>query len=286
MTDYLTETIFTWGAPPIRFGAGAADELGADLEGLGVRDALLVTDPGVAATGIPERVAQQIRDRGVKIEIYDGVHVEPTDASMAEAIEAARGHEWGALVAVGGGSSIDTAKAINLMTTQPGELMDYVNRPIGGGRAPTKPLRPLIAVPTTAGTGSESTPVCVLDILSMKVKTGISHPRLRPTLAVVDPLLTLSLPPSVTASAGLDVLCHALESYTARSYEAFARHAPETRAAYCGANPVSDLWSERALGLLARSFRRAVHQGMDLQARSDMMLAASFAGMGLATASQ
>jgi len=241
MTTYVTETIFTWGTPPIRFGAGAADELGADIENLGARDALIVTDAGVTATGIPERIAEQLRNRGVKTEIYDGLHVEPTDASMSEAIEAARSLNWTALVAVGGGSSIDTAKAINLMSTQPGELLDYVNRPIGGGRAPTKPLKPLVAVPTTAGTGSESTPVCVLDILSMMVKTGISHPRLRPTLAVVDPLLTLTLPGSVTASAGLDVLCHALESYTARPYEAFARHTPETRVAYCGANPISDM---------------------------------------------
>src|SRR5690606_745406 len=100
-------------------------------------------------------------------------------------------------VAVGGGSSIDTAKAVNLLTTNPGELMDYVNVPVGGGRAPSRPLRPLVAVPTTTGTGAGSTTVCVLDVLSLRVKTGISHPRLRPTLAVVDPLLTVSQPAGV-----------------------------------------------------------------------------------------
>src|SRR5690606_19296120 len=130
---------------------------------------------------------------------------------------------WDAFVAVGGGSSIDTANAINLMTTNPGELMDYVNAPVGGGRNPTEPLAPLVAVPTTTGTGAESTTVCVLDVLDLKVKTGISHARLRPTMAVVDPLLTVSQPPGVTASAGMDILCHALESYTAKPYDAYPR---------------------------------------------------------------
>jgi alcohol dehydrogenase class IV len=126
--------------------------------------------------------------------------------------------------------------------------------------------------------------VCVLDVLAQRVKSGISHPRLRPTLAVVDPLLTASQPAGVTASAGMDILCHALESYTARPYAAGARKRPEQRVPYCGANPVSDMWSERALGLLAGSFRRAVQQGNDLDARHDMALAATFAGLGFGNA--
>lgn len=134
---------------------------------------------------------------------------------------------------------------MNLLTSHPGELMDYVNKPVGSAKAPPGPLKPLIAVPTTAGTGSESTAMCVLDILSMRVKTGISHWRLRPTMAVVDPLLTMTLPPEVTAASGLDIVCHALESYTARDYRASARKAPEDRVTYCGSNPVSDLWSEK-----------------------------------------
>jgi alcohol dehydrogenase class IV len=191
---------------------------------------------------------------------------------------------WDGFVAVGGGSSIDTAKAVNLLTTDGGELMDYLNKPIGEGRAPSGQLKPLIAVPTTAGTGAESTAMCVMDVLSMKVKTGISHWRLRPTLAVVDPLLTLSLPPEVSAAAGMDIVCHALESYTARWYQTYDRKQPEERVTYCGANPVSDLWCERSMGLLARAFRTAVRQGDDLQARSEMMMAATFAGMGFGNA--
>ncbi|MBN9621277.1 MAG: iron-containing alcohol dehydrogenase, partial [Actinobacteria bacterium] len=155
---------------------------------------------------------------------------------------------------------------------------------VGGGRAPVNPLHPLVAVPTTTGTGSESTTVCVLDVLAQRVKSGISHARLRPTLAVVDPLLTVTQPSSVTAAAGMDILCHALESYTARPYTGAARKQPGQRVPYCGANPVSDMWSERALGLLATSFRRAVRHGDELDARRDMALAATFAGLGFGNA--
>ena len=150
------------------------------MAALGARRVLLVTDPGVAATGHPDRIAEQVRAHGLEVTTYDGVHVEPTDASLSEAVEFARGHgPFDAVVAVGGGSSIDTAKAVDLLLTNPGELMDYVNAPVGKATAPVNPLLPLVAVPTTTGTGSESTTICVLDVLSLKVKTGISHPRLR-----------------------------------------------------------------------------------------------------------
>ncbi len=279
------ETVFTYGAPQLKFGAGAADEVGHDVRALGVRHCLVVTDPGVAATGGPERVASSLRAAGVRAEVWDGVHVEPTDASMRAAVEAARaGGPWDGVVAVGGGSSIDTAKVVALLTSNGGDLLDYVNAPIGGGRAPERPLVPLVAVPTTTGTGSESTTIAVLDVLAAKVKTGISHPRLRPVLAVVDPLLTLTQPPLVTAASGLDVLCHALESFTARPYTSYPRKQPHERVPYCGANPVSDLWAERALALLARALRPAVADGSDVAARGDLALAATFAGMGFGNA--
>ncbi len=287
MTDRPTapETVFTYGSPQLKIGAGAADEIGYDLRQLGAARALVVTDRGVAATGAPTRVAEALRAAGVDADVFDGVRVEPTDASMREAVDAARAAgRVDVIVAVGGGSSIDTAKVVNLLTTNDGDLLDYVNRPIGGGRAPERPLKPLVAVPTTTGTGSESTTIAVLDVLAAKVKTGISHVRLRPTLAVVDPLLTLTQPPLVTASSGLDVLCHALESWTAKPYTAYARKRPEERVPYCGANPVSDLWSEHALGLLARSLRRSVVDGADVAARTDLAMAASFAGMGFGNA--
>jgi alcohol dehydrogenase class IV len=279
------ESVFTYGAPQLKFGTGASDEIGYDLSRFGVRRVLVVTDPGVAATGIPQRVADQMSKFGVEAHVFDGVHVEPTDESLESAIAQAReSGPWDAFVAVGGGSSIDTAKAINLLTTNPGELMDYINVPVGKGQAPSQPLKPLVAVPTTTGTGSESTTICVMDVLSLKVKTGISHARLRPTLAVVDPVLTMSQPAGVTAASGMDILCHALESYTARWYTAYDRKQPDQRVPYCGSNPISDMWSEKAMSLLAGSFRRAVRHGDDEQARADMALAATFAGMGFGNA--
>jgi hydroxyacid-oxoacid transhydrogenase len=280
-TARVEETIYTWGAPPLKFGPGAVDEIGFDIAQFGVERVLIITDANVHSAGLPQRIAESLTRYGVQSEIFAGVHVEPTDDSFNKAAGYARAQgPWDGFIAVGGGSSIDTAKAVNLLTTDGGELMDYVNKPIGGAKAPTGQLRPLIAVPTTAGTGSESTAMCVLDILSMKVKTGISHWRLRPTLAVIDPVLSLSLPPEVSASAGMDIVCHALESYTARWYQTFDKKEAEQRVTYCGSNPISDLWCERALSLLARSFRTAVHQGDNLEARTDMMAAATFAGMG------
>jgi hydroxyacid-oxoacid transhydrogenase len=279
------ESVFTYGAPQLKFGAGASDEIGHDLGQYGVRRVLVVTDPGVAATGHPQRVADQMAAFGIEARVYDGVHVEPTDDSLRAAVDAARDSgPWDAFVAVGGGSAIDTAKAVNLLSTNPGELMDYVNVPVGKGAAPVNQLAPLVAVPTTTGTGSESTTICVLDVLAQKVKTGISHPRLRPTLAVVDPRLTRTQPAGVTAACGMDILCHALESWTARPYTSFEHKSPEQRVPYCGANPIADMWSERAMGLLAGSFRTAVHHGDDEAARGEMALAATFAGMGFGNA--
>src|SRR4051794_40449757 len=279
------ESVFTYGAPQLKFGSGASDEIGYDLSRYGVQRVLVVTDSGLAATGIPQRVADQMSQFGIEARVYDGVHVEPTDVSLIAAIEEARSTgPWDAFVAVGGGSSIDTAKAINLLTTNPGELMDYVNVPVGKGEAPSEPLKPLVAVPTTTGTGSESTTICVMDVISARVKTGISHARLRPVLAVIDPDLTLTQPPGVTAASGMDILCHALESYTARWYTTYEHKTPEQRVPYCGSNPISDMWSEKALSLLAGSFRRAVRHGDDAQARADMAMAATFAGMGFGNA--
>jgi hydroxyacid-oxoacid transhydrogenase len=279
------ETVFTYGAPGLKFGVGASDEIGFDLSQLDVRRVLVVTDPGVAATGHPQRVADQMAQFGIEAAVFDGVHVEPTDASFETAIAHARETgPWDAYVAVGGGSSIDTAKAVNLLTTNDGELMDYVNAPVGKARVPERPLKPLVAVPTTTGTGAESTTICVLDVLALKVKTGISHARLRPTLAVVDPALTLTQPAGVTAAAGMDVLCHALESYTARAFTSYDRKSPEQRVPYCGSNPISDMWSEHAMTLLAGAFRRAVHHGEDTEARGQMALAATMAGLGFGNA--
>ncbi|MCW2768949.1 MAG: alcohol dehydrogenase [Aeromicrobium sp.] len=279
------ETVFTYGAPGLKFGVGARHELSHDLGQLGARRVLVVTDPGVAATGAPDEIAESLREASIETIVFDRTRVEPTDSSLQEAIGFARaGGPFDAIVAVGGGSAIDTAKAVNLLVTNDGELMDYVNAPVGGARAPKNPLLPLVAVPTTTGTGSESTTICVLDVVSQHVKTGISHARLRPTFAVVDPELMISQPAGVTAASGLDILCHALESYTARPYGSYERKQAHERVPYCGSNPIADMWSEKALSLMAGSFRKAVRDGDDLAARTEVAMAATFAGLGFGNA--
>ena len=192
-----TETIFTYGAPQLKFGAGASDEIGYDLAQLGVTRVLVVTDPGVAATGLPERVAERIRGFGVRAEVYDQAHVEPTDQSLRAAIDEVRSRGmFDGFVAVGGGSAIDTAKAINLMTSCEGDLMDYINAPVGGGKAPTGPLKPLVAVPTTTGTGSESTTIVLPTIAcpTSASRSAISLPdRSVSTVRVSDTVSTATL---------------------------------------------------------------------------------------------
>ncbi|MEV7397461.1 hydroxyacid-oxoacid transhydrogenase [Aeromicrobium sp. NPDC092404] len=279
------ETVFTYGAPGLKFGVGARHELSHDLAQLDAGRVLIVTDPGVAATGAPAEIAESLRAASIETVVFDRSRVEPTDGSLVEAIDFGRAEgPFDVIIAVGGGSSIDTAKAVNLLLTNEGELMDYVNAPVGQARPPKNSLLPLIAVPTTTGTGSESTTICVLDVVSQHVKTGISHARLRPTLAVVDPELTLTQPAGVTAASGLDILCHALESYTARPYESYERKRADERVPYCGANPIADMWSEKALTLMASSFRKAVRDGDDLAARTEVAMAATFAGLGFGNA--
>ena len=279
------ESIFTLEATPIKFGPGAADDAGWELARLGVRRALLVTDPGVAATGHPERVRASIEAEGIEVVVYGRAHVEPTLDSLQEAADFAREAEVDGFVSVGGGSSIDTAKVADLITTHPAAVMDYVNPPVGDGRKPPSPLHPHLAIPTTSGTGAEATTVAVLDIPDMKVKTGISHRYLRPAQGIVDPELVRSLPAEVTSSTGLDVICHAAESYLAQPYDERPRPAsPDDRPPYQGANPVADVWSARALEYGGRFLRRAVDDADDLEARGAMMLAATMAGVGFGSA--
>ncbi|MBI2017104.1 MAG: iron-containing alcohol dehydrogenase [Candidatus Rokubacteria bacterium] len=281
----LTETIIPMETVPIKFGVGATEELGYELKRLGARRILLVADPGLREAGLTGRVQEIMEGEGLQVALYEKVHVEPTDHSIQEAVEAARQAGPEAFVALGGGSTIDTAKAMNLFTTHPAPLTDYLNRPVGQGKPVPGPLKPLVAIPTTAGTGSESTPVLVLDLLAMKLKTGISHRYLRPSLALIDPLNTVSMPAAVTAASGCDVLSHAIESFTARPYHTRPRPAsPAERPGYIGSNPISDLWSEKAIELCGRYLRQAVLNGYDLEARTAMLMASTFAGIGFGNA--
>jgi hydroxyacid-oxoacid transhydrogenase len=278
----MRETVFTLEATPIKFGPGAVDDAGWELSRLGVSRALLVTDPGIPHVS---RVVDSLRAAGISVVVFDGVRVEPTLSSLQAAADFAVAASVDGFVSVGGGSSIDTAKVANLITTHPAPVMDYVNAPIGGGVKPPGPLRPHLAIPTTCGTGSEATTVAVLDIPERQIKTGISHRYLRPTQAIVDPSLASSLPSEVVASAGLDVVCHAAESFLSRPFNTRERpSSPDDRPPYQGANPVADIWSQKALEYGGRFLRRAVSDASDEEARGAMMLAASMAGVGFGSA--
>jgi len=279
------ETVFTLEATPIKFGPGAVEDAGWELKRLGVTRALLVTDPGVAALGHPERVQRAIEREGIEVVLYDRARVEPTLDSFQDAADFAKDSGVDGFVSVGGGSSIDTAKVADLITTHPAAVMDYVNPPVGEGKKPPSPLQPHLAIPTTSGTGAEATTVAVLDVPDQKVKTGISHRYLRPAQGIVDPELVRTLPAEVTSSTGLDVVCHAAESYLSKPYDTRERpQSPDDRPPYQGANPVADVWSAKALEYGGRFLRRAVEDPDDLEARGAMMLAASMAGVGFGSA--
>jgi hydroxyacid-oxoacid transhydrogenase len=279
------ETAYQISAASVRFGPGVTREVGMDLYDLGARRTLVLIDPVLRALSVGEVVVEALRAAHVSFEVFDRIAVEPTDHSFLEAIEAATADQFDSFVAVGGGSTIDTAKAANLYSTYPADFLDYVNAPIGRGLPVPGQLKPLIAIPTTAGTGSETTGVAVFDYLEKKAKTGIAHRYLKPSLGLVDPEHTRSLPPAVAAAAGLDVLSHALESYTAAPYNVRPRPArPLERPAYQGANPISDLWALRALELVNRYLLRAVRDPSDDEARGQMLLAAAMAGIGFGNA--
>lgn len=279
------ERAFRLETTPITFGPGASEEAGWEMNRLGAKRVMIVSDPGVVRVGITGKVREIIEAEGIECEVFERVHVEPTLGSLQEATDFATEGEFDGFVGVGGGSSLDTAKVASLVATHPAPVTEYIHPPLGDGRKPPSPLKPLLAIPTTAGTGSEATGIAVLDLPELKTKAAISHPFLRPAHGIVDPVLTRSMPPDVTAACGLDVVCHAVESFTARPF--YSRPAPETpadRPSFQGSNPVSDLWAGRALEYGGLYLRRAVADGDDVEARGNMMLAASLAGIGFSSA--
>lgn len=282
----MNDTIFEMATSNLRCGKGATAEVGMDLADLGAKNILVVTDPRLRHSAPVRTVLESLEREHLRFALFDRVHVEPTEASFREAITFAGEGGFDAFVAVGGGSSIDTAKAANLYSTYPPtDFFDYVNAPVGKGLPVPGPLKPLIAIPTTAGTGSETTGVAIFDLVELQAKTGIAHRRLKPTLGIIDPDNTRSLPPAVAACTGLDVLSHAIESYTALPYGQRPHPArPLLRPSYQGANPISDVWALEALRLVAQYLPRAVADQEDEEARTQMLLAAAFAGMGFGNA--
>ena len=270
----------------IRFGIGVTREVGMDLADLGARRVLVLTDPTIRHLPPLGRVLEALDAAAILSTVYDRVRVEPTDESFLDAIAFASKDRYDAFVAVGGGSTIDTAKAVNLYTTYPpADFLDYVNPPIGKGLPIPGPLKPLMAIPTTAGTGSETTGVSIFDLTAMHAKTGIANRRLKPTLGYLDPDNTRTMPRAVAASTGLDILSHAVESFTAMPFSDRPRpDRPSLRPAYQGSNPISDVWSLQALRMVAAYLVRAVDDPDDAEARAQMILAASYAGVGFGNA--
>lgn len=279
------ESAFTMDTSSIKYGPGVTREVGDDVKALGATRVMVVTDPVLVSHDAVTTTIEALQRAGIDYALYANTRVEPTDISFQDAIDFATDGNFDAYVAVGGGSVIDTAKAANLYATWPADLLTYVNAPIGQAKPVPGPLKPLIAIPTTAGTGSETTGVAIFDLTTIHAKTGIAHRALRPVMGILDPLNTLSMPAMVTASSALDVLSHAIESYTAIPFD--SRPAPERsglRPSYQGANPISDIWSSKAMEMVAANLEAVIDRPDDLEARGQMMLAAAFAGIGFGNA--
>src|SRR6476659_1735432 len=239
---------FTLGMPTFTFGAGVLAEAGGNAVELDMHRVALFTDRNLADGEHVSKVKTSLTAAGVDHVVYDEVLIEPTDRSFQDASRFAREANVDGFVSVGGGSVIDTCKAANLYASQPAEFMTYVNAPIGAGQRVPGPIRPHIACPTTSGTGSEVTGISIFNLTEINAKTGIISRRLIPTVALIDPDVTSTLPPNVVASSGFDCMSHAPESLTARAWPRRLNQARgASRPVSQGANPISDGLASEAL---------------------------------------
>lgn len=278
---YCPDSIFEFSLNHfVKFGIGACNELGYEVRKLGGSKALIVTDKGVAGAGILQGVLEPLDREKISHAVYDAVIPEPTDRTFGECLAFARQGGYDVIIGVGGGSSIDVAKTVGILLKYGGELLDYVAPPVGKGKPIPGMGVPVIGCPTTAGTGAEVSPASVISFKDLKLKAGISSAYQRPTLALVDPCLCVSMPPKVTACTGMDALCHAIGGYVTRRYDRKAMpESPAKRPVYGGCNPLSDAIAIGAIELIAAHLRRACDNGEDLEARSGMSLGSMMAGI-------
>jgi alcohol dehydrogenase class IV len=265
-------------APNVIFGRGTVRRTGEAVRWYGAERVLLVTDPGLVAAGVHEPVEAALRDAGVTVDRFEGGRAKPTLDAVGACVEAAAGQDYQALVALGGGSNIDLAKAAAVVLRYGGSASDY----FGEHKVPG-PILPLVAVSTTAGTGAEVSGASVLADLANNRRGSILSNFVRPLVAIYDPLLTVSCPQVVTADAGIDALAHAIEAYMVIDYQT-ETGGDDPPGLYHGSFPLSDLLVEKAISLIGRYLRRAVYRGGDLEAREGMHLASLLAGMGFSNA--
>lgn len=254
------------------FGKNAINHLSEVAQRLGCKRVLLVTDPIIKLTGLVEKVREPLEKQGVTIEMFADGEPEPSLDAVTACLTQARAFKPDALVALGGGSNMDLAKMCAVLMAHGGKPSDY----FGDEKIPG-PIAPLICIPTTAGTGSEISMASVLTDKENRIKVGVLSHYLRPRVAIVDPLMTVTCPPKVTADSGIDALTHAIEAYTAVDNEVFPLPAGE-RTVYQGKNPIADACAEKAIKLVGQHLRSAVADGNDLTAREGMSLAATLAG--------
>ncbi len=285
MVENKFETIFTMDTSRIKYGPGVTWEVGFDMRKLGASRVMVVTDPNWTKSEPVSITIEALQEENIEAVLFDQVRVEPTDNSFRDVIKFANEDKFDGFIGVGGGSSMDTAKVANLYSTYPADFLAYVNKPIGQGHPVPGPLKPMIAIPTTAGTGSETTGVAIFDLVTIHAKTGISHRALRPVLGILDPNNTRTVPKIAAASCGFDILCHALESLTAIPYnKRLAPESPELRPPYQGANPISHIWASKAIEMVSKNIIQAVQDPSDDKSRAEMILAATYAGIGFSNA--
>lgn len=241
------------------FGVRSLERLGELAPELGCRRVLLVTDPGVARAGHARRAAEMLQAAGIAVELFDQVVENPTGSRVAACADFARPREIDGIVGIGGGSSLDTAKGCNFLLTNGGRIEDYW----GSGKAP-RPMLPMIAVPTTAGTGSEVQSFALISQDQTHIKMACGDPKAAPRVALLDPQLTLTQPAGVAAAAGIDVLAHAIEAAVTR-----------TR------NPISSMFAREAFRLAAAAFPKIIREPSDIEARGNMLMGAALAGLAI-----
>lgn len=286
------ETVWNLQMPEIRFGRNAVEELGFQLSDLGVDKGdhgLVVTDENLADIGHPERVTDHLDDAGFDVDVYDDAEREPSLEAVGECISFVRNKQgeegYDFYVGFGGGSCMDTAKATRAVIENGGEVLDYIAEPTGEGEALTESNVPLILMPTTAGTGAETSPVAILSVEEKNIKEGISSNHVRADAAVLDPTFTTTLPPDITAKTAMDALGHAIEGYTTHEFDSLLHASdPSSRPTYAGRTPVTEQFSEAAISLLSSNVRRAVNNGDDVEARSAMLQGALFGAIAGLTA--